>query len=35
MKARNYFPLGRAYGKAFCNRTRETEWLINNVQVCK
>lgn len=26
----NFFPLGIAQGEAFCNRTHETEWLINN-----
>lgn len=35
MKARDYFPLGKAHGKAFCNRTIETDWLVNNIQACK
>ena len=32
MKVRKYFPLGKAYGEAFCNRVTETEWLISNLQ---
>lgn len=32
MKPRKYFPLGKAYGEAFCNRVTETEWLISNLQ---
>src|SRR3990167_1007073 len=35
MNAREYFPLGKAYGKAFCNRTIETKWLVDNIQACK
>ncbi len=35
MKARDYFPLGKAHGEAFCNRTIETEWLVDNITVCK
>ena len=35
MKIRDYFPLGKAHGKAFCNRTEETEWLVNNILNCK
>ncbi len=32
MKPRQYFPLGKAYGKAFCNRKSEIEELIGNVE---
>jgi AAA+ ATPase superfamily predicted ATPase len=32
MKARQYFPLGKAYGEAFCNRVNETMMLAGNVQ---
>lgn len=32
MKARQLFPLGKAYGKAFCNRTEETKKLIGNIE---
>lgn len=35
MNARDYFPLGKAHGKAFCNRTIETEWLVDNINACK
>ena len=31
MKPNRYFPLGKAYGEAFCNRTKETEKLTSNV----
>lgn len=31
MKPRKYFPLGKAYGDAFCNRVKETAWLIGNL----
>lgn len=32
MRARDYFPLGIATGYAFCNRTEETELLVNNIK---
>src|SRR3990167_9271270 len=32
MSARRMFPLGKAYGKAFCNRTIETKKLIGNIE---
>ncbi|MGD9152648.1 MAG: hypothetical protein PVG30_03190 [Gammaproteobacteria bacterium] len=32
MKPRHYFPLGKAYGQAFCNRVIETNQLIDNIQ---
>ena len=32
MKPRQYFPLGKAYGKAFCNRTEETNKLMGNIR---
>lgn len=35
MNARDYFPLGKAHGEAFCNRTIETQWLVDNIQACK
>jgi AAA+ ATPase superfamily predicted ATPase len=35
MKARDYFPHGKAYGRAFCNRTTETEWLSGNIRAGK
>lgn len=35
MKPREYFPLGKAHGDAFCNRHTETKWLIDNIQACK
>lgn len=35
MQARDYFPLGMATGKAFCNRKQETELLIENINSCK
>lgn len=31
MKLRKYFPLGKAYGDAFCNRETETAWLAGNM----
>jgi AAA+ ATPase superfamily predicted ATPase len=35
MNPRDFFPLGRALGMAFCNRTTETEWLTQNIQAIK
>lgn len=35
MKPRNYFPLGKAYGDAFCNRVEETKWLVGNLNNTK
>ncbi len=35
MQIREYFPLGKAYGNAFCNRSSETEQLQGNVMVGK
>lgn len=35
MKPRKYFPLGKAYGDAFCNRVKETDWLIGNLTNAK
>src|SRR3989338_3048567 len=35
MTTRDYFPLGKAHGKAFCNRTEETKWLEENIKSCK
>jgi hypothetical protein len=32
MKVRALFPLGKAYGHAFCNRTEETKVLIGNIE---
>lgn len=32
MKPRQYFPLGKAYGKAFCNRIDETNKLMGNIK---
>lgn len=32
MKVRHLFPLGKAYGKAFCNRTLETKKLLGNIE---
>lgn len=32
MKPRYYFPLGKAYGEAFCNRVDETQKLLGNIQ---
>ena len=32
MKPRQMFPLGKAYGKAFCNRIDETTKLIGNIE---
>ncbi len=31
MKPRKYFPLGKAYGTAFCNRVKEVDWLTGNL----
>ena len=35
MDFRQLFPLGKAYGAAFCNRVKETEVLAGNIQSCK
>ncbi len=35
MKARDYFPLGVAQKKAFCNRVEETKWLVGNIESSK
>src|SRR5579872_7311770 len=35
MENRQLFPLGKAYGEAFCNRQEETERLVGNIQNCK
>jgi AAA+ ATPase superfamily predicted ATPase len=35
MHQRNYFPLGKAYGEAFCNREEEIAWLIGNLENAK
>ena len=35
MKPRHYFPLGKAYAAAFCNRVRKTKWLISNIESAK
>ena len=35
MRPRKYFPLGKAYGEAFCNRTEETRWLVGNLKNVK
>ncbi|MBA2650001.1 MAG: MarR family transcriptional regulator [Legionella sp.] len=32
MNFRNMFPLGKAYGKAFCNRFNETKKLVGNIE---
>jgi len=32
VKSRKYFPLGKAYGKAFCNRQEEIKILSGNVE---
>lgn len=32
MKPRQYFPLGKAYGKAFCNRKIEIKELMGNIE---
>lgn len=32
MQARDYFPLGLAEGMAFCNRVKETKWLLDNIR---
>lgn len=31
MRPRDYFPLGKAYGDAFCNREKEAEKLLGNL----
>ncbi|MCK4608215.1 MAG: ATP-binding protein, partial [Gammaproteobacteria bacterium] len=35
MDSRLLFPLGKAYGKAFCNRVEDTARLAGNVKSCK
>lgn len=35
MNPRDYFPLGKAHGKAFCNREFETDWLLKNIRAVK
>lgn len=35
MSGRLYFPLGKAYGDAFCNRTEEIAWLVGNLKSAK
>lgn len=35
LRARDYFPLGLAEGEAFCNRTHETNVLIDNIKNVK
>lgn len=35
MQRRQLFPLGKAYGEAFCNRTNETTRLEENIQNAK
>jgi AAA+ ATPase superfamily predicted ATPase len=35
MALRDYFPLGIASDFAFCNRTQETELLVENIKSCK
>src|SRR3990167_2587591 len=35
MKKRQLFPLGKAYGAAFCNRIAETETLLGNIHSAK
>lgn len=32
MKPRRYFPLGKAYGVAFCNRVAELKTLVGNIE---
>ncbi len=32
MEFRHFFPLGKAYGEAFCNRTAETEQLVGHIE---
>ena len=32
MKPRHFFPLGKAYGEAFCNRVVETKKLMGNIE---
>lgn len=32
MKLHRYFPLGKAYGEAFCNRAGETTKLVSNIK---
>lgn len=35
MAYRKYFPLGKAYGEAFCNRSVETQQLVGHIQESK
>lgn len=35
MQPRHLFPLGKAYGDAFCNREEETERLLGNIKNAK
>jgi len=35
LKARKYFPLGKAGSEAFCNRKLEQEWLLKNIEAGK
>jgi len=35
MKPRHYFPLGKAYGEAFCNRAEEIQKLVGNIENTK
>src|SRR5690349_11697918 len=35
MKNRQLFPLGKAYGNAFCNREKETAQLLGNIKNIK
>jgi hypothetical protein len=35
MMSRNLFPLGKAYGSAFCNRVSETKLLVSNINSSK
>lgn len=35
MQARDYFPLGKAHGEAFCNRELESDWLLSNIKAGK
>lgn len=32
MKPRDFFPLGKAYGEAFCNRVEETKKIIGHIE---
>ena len=32
MNFRHMFPLGKAYGQAFCNRVSETKKLVGNIE---